>query len=112
MTTETKEREITRKYVVIRNRVSGNYMVGDTLKDRYHIDVFGERVDEHVGEDWYPHSAGLYTWVYDKPETITTHGKSEGFHIKPLPIDVKLLSKYLDRNSRAIEFDSEGNPFE
>lgn len=90
---------VTRKYVVIYNRETKKFQVGVTAKFKYHIDIFGELLEE----PWMFWSAGFYTVTNDHTATLRTHDKSQGLGIGPRRGDEIMLRAFEDEGE--MEFD-------
>lgn len=81
---------VTRKYVVIYNCDTKKLQIGVTAKFKYHIDIFGERLDD----PWIFWSAGFYTIENDQTATLRTHGDSQGLGIGPRSGDDIILRAF------------------
>lgn len=90
---------ITRKYVVIYNRDTNKLQVGVTAKFKFHIDIFGE----HLEDPWIFWSAGFYTMTKNDTATLKTHDKSQGLGIGPRRGDEIMLRAFEDEGE--MEFD-------
>lgn len=103
------------KYLVGYNAKTKRFKIGYTRTWLFHADILPE-----FGEGFKPFSAGYFRiglektdWVVD---TVEVYGKSEGFHISPIPTQdvemIKLMMQGENDGDYIREFDRERKPID